>query len=35
MKTPEEEAEQLARTIFVGNLPVNIKKKQLKMTFSE
>ena len=33
-KTAEEEAEQLSRTVFVGNLPAGIKRKALKALFT-
>lgn len=32
--SPEEEAEKLSRTVFVGNLPVDIERKQLTRLFS-
>lgn len=31
----EQKAEKLGRTIFVGNLPVKLKPKLLKKTFSQ
>lgn len=33
--TPEEQAEKLSRTIFVGNLPITVKRKQLNRLFSQ
>ena len=33
-RTPQEEAERLQRTVFVGNLPAAIKAKRVKQTFA-
>lgn len=34
-RTAEEEAERLQRTLFLGNLPVTVKAKLIKQTFSQ
>ena len=34
-RTPEEEAERLQRTLFLGNLPATVKAKLVKQTFSQ
>lgn len=34
-RTEEEKAERLRRTVFVGNLPVKVKVKLIKQTFSQ
>lgn len=33
-RTPQEEAERLCRTVFVGNLPAAIKVKRVRQTFA-
>lgn len=33
-RTPQEEAERLRRTVFVGNLPADIKAKRVRQTFA-
>ena len=33
-RTPQEEAERLRRTVFVGNLPAAIKAKRVRQTFA-